>query len=179
MRVFLAGGLYLWDAGSGGASAFTRSSPRDPRRKSGTSDDVQDAWRCEFVLLEYDLAMPYRIHKLKGETIAHISFDGPVDAEDIESAMEDLTVEGYIAHPRRLWDFRGCRADFDLGQLQAFASMARPRDRQPGRVAILVDRELDFGQARMHQAFRESPLIEEQVFVDFEAALAWLEALDP
>ena len=79
---------------------------------------------------------------------------------------------------RFLWDLRELVEGPDsTSELRnAAAWVKRSQETWGGtRVAILVSRDVDFGIARMYQAFAEQIDVEYQIFRDRDEAQAWLE----
>lgn len=82
--------------------------------------------------------------------------------------------------PRVLWDLRNLEeAPRTSPELRLAADLLEEAHRrlEGGRTAIVVARDLDFGLARMFQAFADGAGVRYEIFRDREAALAWL--LDP
>ncbi len=96
--------------------------------------------------------------------------------------VADLTLKTDWQGARRyLWDLRDLRKgpDSPADLRRAAELVRRSRELWEGsRAAILVNRELDYGVARMFQVFAEGVGVIYEVFRDEPAALAWLAAPD-
>ena len=80
-----------------------------------------------------------------------------------------------------LWDMRGLVQGPDTSpEIRETAAMVRRRpDPWSGsRVAILVDRDLDYGIARMFKAYADGVDIRYRIFRDESDARAWLSGSD-
>jgi len=78
---------------------------------------------------------------------------------------------------RVLWNLRELQAGPDsTGDLRRAAELVEQGRRLWGgsRVAIVVERNLDFGIARMFQAFSEGTGVTFEIFRDVDSGLAWL-----
>jgi hypothetical protein len=97
---------------------------------------------------------------------------GPDDAREGVSALwEDPRWLGQAA----IWDFR--RAKFDLSSADvretALFVLERQPDTPPARVAFVTGRDVDFGMARVFEAFRDDARTDFAVFRDYDEALDW------
>lgn len=74
-----------------------------------------------------------------------------------------------------VWDMREARLDVSTADLRESARFVLERQpaKPPPKVAFVTGTELDFGLARMFEAFREDPATEVRVFRDLDEALAW------
>jgi len=90
----------------------------------------------------------------------------------------DLTLENdWEGHRLLLWDLRAIReAPQSIEELRQAAEFVRTTREifGDGRVAILVTSDLDFGLARLFQAFADGSGIAYEVFRDYDAARAWV-----
>ena len=114
----------------------------------------------------------------KKKNIACIRLTGSVDKETILGAFDAA-----VAHPQytpgmgRLWDFR----DADLSQLTTAAIESMTRHSQqfpPGindvKVAFVATRGLEFGLARMFEAYSTDTRVAVSVFYSLEEAEDWM-----
>lgn len=80
-----------------------------------------------------------------------------------------------------VWDFREARFDVtssDIWEVAQFVARHQP-DKPPSRVAFVTSRDVDFGSARVFEAFREDPRTEFRVFRDYEEAVRWARLPEP
>lgn len=80
-----------------------------------------------------------------------------------------------------VWDFREAEFDFPTRHIREFAEFIFQHQPTPppARIAFVIRRDVDFGLARMFEAFREDPRTAFRVFRDYEKALAWARSLEP
>ena len=107
-----------------------------------------------------------------------ITVTGSPSLDDLRDTMTRIwQTPEYLENLRVLWDFReGGVAHLlsaDLRQVAKHQAGGRP-DLPTSRVAVLVDRQVDFGLGRMLNVFLEDQPLEDRVFRDSEAAWAWL-----
>ncbi|MFC1883805.1 hypothetical protein ACFL2O_03445 [Thermodesulfobacteriota bacterium] len=80
-----------------------------------------------------------------------------------------------------VWDFR--EAQFDISSLDtqniAQFILAHQPATPPLKVAFVTQRDLDFGLARVFDAYRDDPRTAFQVFRDYEEAISWARLLEP
>jgi hypothetical protein len=104
--------------------------------------------------------------------------EGSLSVEEVRGAILEIwRTPEYQAQLRVLWDLReGAVADFSAADLQEIASFNdEKRPELPrSRVAVLVDREVDYGVMRMLGAFLPGQKVENQVFREEAAAWRWL-----
>ena len=118
---------------------------------------------------------PFGYRLLDGDDYLTIMLFGPVSKDDAKHVLDAITQDGTIRHPRRLWDLRGCEFRLNSDELMELASIARSRDPEQGRGAVLVGEDLTFGLLRIYQAFRESDSNDVRVFRDEIEAIAWVQ----
>ena len=118
--------------------------------------------------------MAYSIKEVEGGRIHVVTFHGTVHKEDVHSAFTALSPVGSFQSPRRLWDLREAEFKMTTKDLQELGSSSRGLDAEPARVALLVNRDLVHGMARMYTVYREADSVEMQIFRDWDAALEWL-----
>ncbi len=100
---------------------------------------------------------------------------GRASKVDLTGVLDAITVDGTLMHPRRLWDLRDCELDLEYNELMELAAIAQSRDPARGKGAILVAKDLTFGQLRIYQAFRESESNDVMVFRDENEAIEWIQ----
>jgi hypothetical protein len=98
--------------------------------------------------------------------------------DDLRETMTRIwQTREYLENLRVLWDLRsgtiGHLRSSDLRRIAEHESEKRP-DLPQSRVAYLVEQQVDFGMARMLNAFLEDEPLEDRIFRDSEAAWAWL-----
>ncbi|HEB89059.1 MAG TPA: hypothetical protein ENI85_05770 [Deltaproteobacteria bacterium] len=107
---------------------------------------------------------------------AHHVATGAPTAADFISALQELYADPRHAPEKGgIWDLR--RVD-SIGvttedMLRIVEHIRETRGPQPGRTALVVGRDVEFGLGRMYQAYSES-VVTFRVFRDWEAALAWI-----
>ena len=113
---------------------------------------------------------------LEKDTTEHIATGDVVDSEMFE-AQRDFYENG----PTRiqLWDMTGCSVTaITIGGMRTFIERAARKGvvRKDGKTAVIVSSQLQFGLARMAEAFGEfsSLPFAFSVFKDRAEALAWL-----
>jgi len=125
------------------------------------------------------MSIKYSIDKDKEGIRFHVC-SGTVDCDDIiQSLSEVYRDENYDNSLHALWDFRNCSADLsaeDMQKIIAHSRKARGRPAQ-GKIALVVNRDLEFGLARMYEMLSEPELPRQlMVFKDYETALVWIQA---
>lgn len=101
---------------------------------------------------------------------------GVVEVADFLDALREV-----YAHPIHrpedggIWDARGADAtSLTAADLRDFVDFIREqRGPQPGRTALVVGRDVEYGLARMYQVFAES-VVEFEVFRSWDDAVAWV-----
>ena len=113
--------------------------------------------------------------RAEGE-ILRVTFRGVVRTSDILAAFASASHAGRWVTNRRLWDVCGCDLAFIADEFAELAAVAQESDALPGKLAVLVDSDLNFGLLRMYQVYRESRDVGVQlrVFRDEEDATRWL-----
>jgi hypothetical protein len=80
-----------------------------------------------------------------------------------------------------VWDFREAQFVLSCSDTQEIAKFifhnqpATP----PLKVAFVIQRDVDFGMARVFEVFRQDPSTEFRVFRDYEEAICWARSLEP
>jgi Fe-S-cluster formation regulator IscX/YfhJ len=80
-----------------------------------------------------------------------------------------------------VWDFRDARFDLNASDIQEIARfiLRRQPETPPSRVAFVTARDVDFGMARMFEAFRDDPRTEFRVFRCYDDAVKWAGYAEP
>lgn len=100
---------------------------------------------------------------------------GQLDVEQLKRGAEALwQTPGWLGYAV-LGDLRQARLDLDRSGPERFAQFIRSREPRPPprRVAWVTPTDLDFGLARVFQAYRENSETECEVFRDYETAVKW------
>ena len=74
-----------------------------------------------------------------------------------------------------VWDFRDAQFDIvpeEVRTLARFVLEHQP-SAPPPRLAFVTGREVDFGLARVFEAYREDPKTQVWIFRDFDEAIEW------
>ena len=80
-----------------------------------------------------------------------------------------------------VWDFQEAQFDLsasDVHGIARFIASHQPVP-PPSKVAFIAPRDVDFGLARMFEAFREDYRTEFRVFRDYDEAVSWARSLEP
>ncbi len=117
---------------------------------------------------------PFSFEIVEGDEYLTIRLFGQVSKNDAKGVIDAITEDGTIRHPRRLWDLRECEFTLGSNELMELASVARSRDPEQGKGAVLVGKDLTFGLLRIYQAFRESESNDVMVFRDEAEAIDWV-----
>jgi len=74
-----------------------------------------------------------------------------------------------------VWDFREAQFDMSSSDTQNIAHfiLTNQPAKPPLKVAFVVQRDFDFGMARVFEAHRHDPHTEFQVFRDYQEAICW------
>ncbi len=117
---------------------------------------------------------PFSYQVLERDEFLTVAVSGRPTKSDLKGVLDAITVDGTIMHSRRLWDLRECDLNLPSNELMELASIARSRDPDSGRGAILVGKDLTFGLLRIYKAFRESESNDVMVFRDEDEAIDWI-----
>jgi len=122
--------------------------------------------------------MAYRLSADRESRCIFIRYTGEKAADDVRDVIDAVAADpGMRAYPSRLHDFRSVAGGIDSERLRALAGYATTRREELGggrRTAIVVARDVSFGEARIYQAYSEIADREIRVFRSFEEAAAWL-----
>lgn len=106
--------------------------------------------------------------------LARVTFRGSPRYDEVAAALHAVVEEGSFIATRRLWDLRECRLFLTNEEIQKIGELAQSYDDGPQRTAVLVQRQVDYGQGRVFHAYRESESTRVRVFWSEDEALAWL-----
>ena len=105
----------------------------------------------------------------------HVATGVPILGDFIEALEELYEHPDYRPEKGGIWDLRtvdsvSLTAD---EMLTIVEHIGKTRGPQPGRTALIVGRDLEFGLGRMYQAYSES-VVTFRVFRDWDPALEWV-----
>jgi hypothetical protein len=110
--------------------------------------------------------------------IVHTAIQGRVRTQELVTALEAVIRRpDFRSGLNGIVDLReGGVADLHTREVKWLVDlMDRHRDQiGPSRTAIVVSTDVDYGLARMYQAYAESTSIETNIFRDLEDARRWL-----
>ena len=119
--------------------------------------------------------MPFEISRQDGYLL--IRWFGSVEAADLEDMLRDLEqIEDEATPPHRVTDFTEI-ADLKVAHPQVGAFAAARRERRlaaPIKSALVAQKPLHFGYARMFETLNDNESIEIRVFMSMAAALEWV-----
>ena len=96
-----------------------------------------------------------------------------LDAQEAMGVIEEFSQRELPA--KRLWVFGGYVKLRSPEALRELGNIARIKHQQPGRVAYVVDGDIDFGLTNVLASSRHLSGFEYKIFRDEEAAMAWLQ----
>jgi len=123
------------------------------------------------------MAVPWQLRSDEHSGIVSIDASGLIALEEIEDTVQAIWAHPvYLNHLMVLWDLRGANVNLSSNELEGIAhlnSEQRPAlDRS--RVAILVDRDLQFGLMRILGVFMPEHELEINVFREESEATSFL-----
>ncbi len=95
-----------------------------------------------------------------------------LDLQEAISVVEEFSTRDLPE--KRLWVFGGYVKLRSPEALRELGNLARLKHQQPGRVAYVVDGDVDFGLTNVLAASRHLSGFEYAIFRDEDSALAWL-----
>ena len=119
--------------------------------------------------------MPISIRTDLDSGVAIVACSGSLQLRDAKAAARSLWRTKDWNGDAALWDFRHATFDLstsDIREIAHFVLHNQP-SRPPRKMAFVVTRDVDFGMARMFDAFREDPNTQFGVFRDCDEALSW------
>ena len=120
------------------------------------------------------MPMTFDISEMQG--ILVVSIKGEPNVDGIKLILDQIRNSSGYLHSVRLWDFQDSSFTFSQNEVLELASYASAADKQPAKVAMLVNEDLSFGVSRVYEVFRNTDLTETNVFRDKAEAVAWLRA---
>ena len=92
--------------------------------------------------------------------------------QDIIEIIDDMS-ENY-SYERRLWDISEYGMCLTSDELEKIAVYGKLNFIKPSKMAIVVSNNLDFGLARMFEAYRAEKKVKTMVFHKKQEACSWL-----
>ena len=122
--------------------------------------------------------MPVSIEVEADSGIAIGRCSGVLGLSDAKAGAATLWMDPAWPGVAVVWDFRNAQLSTSGSDVFELAQYVNARQRSPGpaRVAFVTSRDVDYGQVRVFEAYREQPPTEVRVFRDFDAAVAWARA---
>lgn len=112
---------------------------------------------------------------LPGSSSAMVTCTGSLALGDAMQAARQLWQHPDWGGRVVVWDLRAASFDVsspEVRELARFVLENQPVP-PPRRVALVTERDVDFGLARMFEMWRDDPATELRVFRDVDEALAW------
>jgi hypothetical protein len=108
-----------------------------------------------------------------------ITASGPVKGKDIIGALVKMLQDpDFKKGMDALWDFRTVKsANSETAEIREIVSFVRANQEKRGtnyRVALVVSTDIDFGLARMFEAYSHELPFDIQIFKDIKDAERWL-----
>jgi len=119
--------------------------------------------------------MPISFQIEPGTGIAIANCSGLLGRSDAEGGAEALWAIPGWSGKSAVWDFRDAQFDLTEAEIQATAQfiLRHQPATPPSRVAFVTPGDVEFGLARMFEAFREDPRTEFRVFRCYDDAVHW------
>jgi hypothetical protein len=123
--------------------------------------------------------MPVSIEVDADSGIAIGKCSGVLGLADAKAGASTLWQDAAWPGVAVVWDFRDAQLDTTGPEVFELAQYinAHQRSPAPARVAFVTSRDVDYGQVRIFEAYRERPGTEVQVFRDMDAAVDWARAV--
>lgn len=131
-------------------------------------------YRFGDIYFQCDVYMPLELDLESVPSVAIGRIHGPWTLSELKDAATQMWSSLESSHRRILWDLEGARLEIDneeIRQLAEFVKRGAPPDK---KVAFVATGDLEFGIARMFDAYRKEDNSRTRVFRDREIALAWL-----
>ena len=96
----------------------------------------------------------------------------PLDMKEAMAVVEEFSTRDLPE--KRLWVFGGYVKLRSPEALRELGNLARLKHQQPGRVAYVVDGDIDFGLTNVLASSRHLSGFEYKIFREEDSALAWL-----
>jgi hypothetical protein len=114
------------------------------------------------------------------ENLVQNTIVGVFTYEEFRNLMDNImNDERFKPSMHMFWDFRQADvSDFSTDQINRASIYMERKQKKRGdgyRVAILVNKTVDYGLGRMYQAFSDSLPFDLQIFYDEQQAMDWIE----
>lgn len=120
--------------------------------------------------------MPISIRTEQESAIAIATCSGVLRLDDaLQGAAALWETPGWTGS-LAAWDFRAAEFDVsssDVRRIAQFILDNQPTP-PPSKMAFITSREVDFGMARMFEAYRDDSGTAFQIFRDYDEAIGWL-----
>lgn len=125
--------------------------------------------------------MPVSIQIEKDSGVAVVTCSGLLRFDDARQAAEELWKAPDWPGVSAVWDFRASQFDVSASDVREIARfiLAHQREPPPERMTFVAPRDVDFGLARMFEAFRYDPRTSFCVFRDHYEAIVWARSQEP
>ncbi len=122
--------------------------------------------------------MPVSYHIEPETGVAIVTCSGELRARDAKEGASALWDNPDWNGKSVVWDFRTAQFVLTSPEIQETADfiLDNQPETPPERVAFVTGRDVDFGLARIFEAFRQDPRTDFRVLRDFEEALRWARA---
>ena len=112
-----------------------------------------------------------------------LTASGTISSADIIKALHGLLQDSQFKSGMDiLWDFRQVKTEnMRADQIREIVSFIKNNQEKRGanyRVALVVSRDIDFGLARMYEAYTQELPFQLQIFKELSAAEDWLYKAD-
>lgn len=106
---------------------------------------------------------------------------GVLGVTDAEESVSVLWKASGWSGKSVVWDFREARFDISSSDTRLIADfiLSNQPETPPLKVAFVVQRDVDFGLARMFEVYRQDPRTAFKAFRDYEEAICWARSLEP
>ena len=113
--------------------------------------------------------------------MAIVSCSGVLRPSDAQEGAKALWKTAGWSGKAVVWDFREAQFDMTSSDTQNIAKfiLTHQPATPPLKVAFIIQRDFDYGMARVFEVYREDPHTEFQVFRDYEEAISWARSLKP
>ncbi len=112
------------------------------------------------------------------EKVVIVIGKGTVTEDDfIDQVTKQINDSDYRFEMNTIYDLRNCRYEGGHEKLKDLARKMVVSDiiKQPSKTAIIADRDLEYGLARVYSALAEDSKVDYEVFRSCKDAMCWLE----
>jgi len=120
--------------------------------------------------------MPFSFHFESETGIAIITCSGELRVSEAREGVSELWENPDWDGKSAVWDFRTSQFLLTSPEIQNLADyvLSHQRATPPEKVAFVTERDVDFGLARVFEAFRHDARTAFRVFRDLDEALHWV-----